>query len=130
MHPAGRRAAALELVDNRYLLLHGGYSGSQQLLHDTWVFDTHSNRWLMVDVTGTESYWMHWTGTVQASCDIHEQLHVKYIEACHPAAAIACSSHLLARSAWFIGLLSPATLDQLKYTVLSYAWVMSCSSRL
>ena len=52
LHPAARRAASLELVGNRYLLLHGGYAGTHQLLNDTRVFDTHGNRWLVVDVSG------------------------------------------------------------------------------
>jgi hypothetical protein len=41
----------LEVVGDRYLLLHGGYDGCS-LLGDTWVFETHSNRWLAVDVQG------------------------------------------------------------------------------
>lgn len=52
LHPTARRAASLELVGDRYLLLHGGYAGTHQLLQDTWVFDTHTNRWLEVDVSG------------------------------------------------------------------------------
>eukprot|EP00878_Enallax_costatus_P007290 GHUV01007636.1.p1 GENE.GHUV01007636.1~~GHUV01007636.1.p1 ORF type:complete len:245 (+),score=97.92 GHUV01007636.1:338-1072(+) len=55
LRPAARRAASLELVGDRYLLLHGGYAGIHQLLNDTWVFDTHSNRWLVVDVSAPAS---------------------------------------------------------------------------
>jgi hypothetical protein len=37
----------------RYLVLHGGYSGSAELLHDTWVWDTvDGGRWLPVPVQG------------------------------------------------------------------------------
>lgn len=53
LRPTARRAAALECVGERYLLLHGGYCGTHQLLNDTWVFDTRANRWLVVDVSGT-----------------------------------------------------------------------------
>jgi hypothetical protein len=49
--PSARRAHTLEVVGDRYLLLHGGYDGSS-LLVDTWVFDTRSSRWLAIDVQG------------------------------------------------------------------------------
>jgi hypothetical protein len=49
--PSARRAHTLEVVGDRYLLLHGGYDGCS-LLGDTWVFDTRSSSWLAVDVQG------------------------------------------------------------------------------
>ncbi|WIA11976.1 hypothetical protein OEZ85_012058 [Tetradesmus obliquus] len=52
--PSARRAHTLEVVGNRYLLLHGGYDGTT-LLGDTWVFDTRSSTWLAVDVQAPAS---------------------------------------------------------------------------
>lgn len=51
-HPAGRRAHSLVAMSDRFLLLHGGYSGTCDLLQDTWVFDIHRSCWLRADVTG------------------------------------------------------------------------------
>lgn len=38
----------------RFLVLHGGYRGSAELLQDTWVWDTAGDggRWLPVPVQG------------------------------------------------------------------------------
>eukprot|EP00879_Flechtneria_rotunda_P015907 GHRR01016635.1.p1 GENE.GHRR01016635.1~~GHRR01016635.1.p1 ORF type:complete len:1115 (+),score=388.60 GHRR01016635.1:222-3566(+) len=53
--PSPRRAHSLEVVDERYLLLHGGYAGTQQLLSDTWVYDSHTGHWLMADMQSDAS---------------------------------------------------------------------------
>jgi len=50
--PSARRGHCLEAAQGRFLLLHGGYSGTSQLLQDTWAYDTHRDRWLPVDVQG------------------------------------------------------------------------------
>jgi hypothetical protein len=49
--PSARRAHTLEVVGQRYLLLHGGYDGCS-LLGDTWVYNTRRSTWLAVDVQG------------------------------------------------------------------------------
>lgn len=50
--PAGRRGHCLVGVQGRFLLLHGGYSGSCELLQDAWLYDTHRDVWLPVELTG------------------------------------------------------------------------------
>lgn len=50
--PAGRRGHCLVGVQGRFLLLHGGHSGSCELLQDAWLYDTHRDVWLPVELTG------------------------------------------------------------------------------
>jgi hypothetical protein len=50
--PVGRRGHSLVGLQGRFLLLTGGYSGSSDLLADTWLYDTHRDCWLPVDVLG------------------------------------------------------------------------------
>jgi hypothetical protein len=52
--PAGRRAHALAGVQGRFLLLHGGYSGSCELLQDTWLYDTPRDCWMPVELQGED----------------------------------------------------------------------------
>lgn len=49
---AGRRGHCLVGVQGRFLLLHGGYSGTCELLQDAWLYDTHRDVWLPVELTG------------------------------------------------------------------------------
>ncbi|KAF8071143.1 GPA3 [Scenedesmus sp. PABB004] len=44
--PPPRRAHVLEAVAGRFLLVHGGYSGTHELCGDTWSYDTHTGAWL------------------------------------------------------------------------------------
>jgi hypothetical protein len=53
--PAGRRAHALAGVQGRFLLLHGGYSGSCELLQDTWLYDTARDCWMPVELQGEDT---------------------------------------------------------------------------
>jgi hypothetical protein len=50
--PVGRRGHSLVGLQGRFLLLSWGYSGSSELLADTWLYDTHRDCWLPVDVLG------------------------------------------------------------------------------
>lgn len=50
--PVGRRTHCLVGVQGRFLLLHGGYSGTCELLQDAWLYDTRRDCWMQVDLTG------------------------------------------------------------------------------
>jgi hypothetical protein len=55
LSPSARRGHVLEVLEDRYLLLHGGYNGEQHL-GDLAVFDLHQQMWVEAPSQGRHGF--------------------------------------------------------------------------